>query len=143
MSDGRENKEIEIQIGEANAMLSELRHFVITKREPLSTAKLLAYILMFASNTPMLLIMANNRKVVVSSSSGRDAIIRRRKQHFFPAEQQPCDVVRFCMFPNACLKSSTVQEINHWATYFWSCFFYFDLLVFLGALSPKMTLVFS
>jgi len=38
------------------------------------------------------------------------------------------------------------QPMIHWATNFWSCFFYFDFLVFLdvfGALSPKMTLVFS
>ena len=110
MSDGRENKEFEIQIGEANAMLSELRHFVITKREPLSTANLLAYILMFASNTPMLLIMAKKGCRIKFKRKRCD--YTEKKATFFPAEQQPCDVVRLCMFPNACSKSSTVQELN-------------------------------
>jgi len=46
----------------------------------------------------------------------------------------------------ACANSANLQNgVNHWATNFWSCFFIFifwRFLMFFGALSPKMTLVF-
>jgi len=38
------------------------------------------------------------------------------------------------------------SELFHWATNFWSCFLiliFWCFLMFFGALSPKMTLVFS
>jgi len=47
---------------------------------------------------------------------------------------------------NLIFKAMKNHHARHWATNFWSCLFYFDFLVFLdvfGALSPKMTLVFS
>ena len=43
-------------------------------------------------------------------------------------------------------EDGVISHVDHWATSFWSCFFILIFLCFLmlfGALSPKMTLVFS